>query len=167
MVENYIGNQIYELGLILGKISSHWKLMFSCCVCPKMSEKRLHNNIPFFHARSGLPNIELKKRIIEYFFCLLLDIQMSRSKLPCRQVWVNWMNLKGQSISCAFILGIFLPGKKMYVFRALHSLFFVLEISSIFPCIIGTGESRSCLESSCDLLGKIHQNNFLFLPYLL
>ena len=92
-------------------------------------------------------------------------MQMSRSKLPCRQVWVNWINLKGQSISCAFILGIFLPGKKMYVFRALHSLFFVLEISSIFPCIIGTGESRSCLESSCDLLGKIHQNNFLFLPY--
>ena len=127
----------------------------------------ISNDIPFFHARWGLPNIELRKRIIEYFFCLLLDMQMSRSKLPCRQVWVNWMNLKGQSISCAFILGIFLTGKKMYVFRALHSLFFVLEISSIFPCIIGTGESRSCLESSCDLLGKIHQNNFLFLPYLL
>ena len=108
-----------------------------------------------------------KKHYRVLFFCLLLDMQMSRSKLPCRQVWVNWMNLKGQSISCAFILGIFFPGKKMYVFRALHSLFFVLEISSIFPCIIGTGESRSCLESSCDLLGKIHQNNFLFLPYLL
>ena len=119
-----------------------------------------------FSYRWGLPNIEVRKRIIEYFFCLLLDMQMSRSKLPCRQVWVNWINLKGQSISCAFILGIFLARKCMYSELSIHC-FFVLEISSIFPCIIGTGESRSCLESSCDLLGKIHQNNFLFLPYLL
>ena len=56
----------------------------------------------------------------------------------CVGWWVNWMNLKGQSISC-LRFSWYLFWQENVCIRSSPFIVFCGEISSIFPCIIGTG----------------------------